>query len=221
MALTNHWPLQDNAATTALDDIVGSGDATLSTGNSSDYSQADGPGTAYPRSILLTNATHRATMTATRNSSTSTFCAWVKFPVSAAGGLKGLVAGINIYILTSGTSSTAGVFDSSAFRTSGYNLTTPGSGWHHLACVSNGTSHRWYVDGVAVGSAITPYTLGTSLTSILGDGFSQGWRSQTADLRLYDTDESANLATIMAEKDSSSGPPRLLMTTHAYMAGQR
>jgi hypothetical protein len=58
------------------------------------------------------------------------------------------------------------------------------------------------VDGSAVGS--TTDTLATTIDTFLGDVFSNGWRSQTADLRVYDSDESANLATIIAEKDLAS-----------------
>lgn len=204
MSLLRQWKLQDNAASTVVVDSTGNGNGTLSAvaGNTSAVSQADGPGTALTRSFLLTNASDYVNCTSFLRGTNTTVCAWVKFPVSTAAGFKALVSGTSlgfVFYLHQDATCQLGVYGSN-FQDSGYVLTTPSSGWHHIACVSVGISHRWHVDGVAVGSAMTD-TLATTIDSFLGDILSNGWRSQTADVRVYDSDESANLATIMAEKN--------------------
>jgi hypothetical protein len=65
----------------------------------------------------------------------------------------------------------------------GLNKTISDLNWHHLVVTYDGSSFKFYVDGVLSGSTNMPGSLASSLaTYIIGNGY---WKGAIDDLRFY------------------------------------
>lgn len=210
MSLIRHWKCQDNAATTAIVDTMGNGNATLQVGNSADLSQVDGPGTAYPRSLLLNGSTHYATFS--NVALTGVFSLFWRCKRSVTTSLDAIFgyASNNEY---------AG-FPADAFGVQ-FNPVGGGSGVGTPPHGATSTAWNSYMLGRASDGKCFLYANGVLRTADFFSGTRAGtgtWSligkhtsgaaylgGYLADLRIYDSDESANAATIHAEKDLPAG----------------
>jgi hypothetical protein len=204
MALVNHWTLQDNAASTVIAAAVGTA-ATLNGGdNTSVLSQADGPGTNYPRSLLFNGVDDAIDMIGDISSypagTAFSVSAWVK-PGSMASDqhVMGTTAsGAGRITLGSAASVIVRLLGATVYT---FNLASgfaAGSWQHLLVTRTAGDSLRAFRDGVesTTGAQATSSTFGPNK---VGRSISTYYSGQIADVRVYNSDESSNVLTIMAE----------------------
>lgn len=211
MSLVQQWKCQDNAASTTVAAAVGS-NGTLDGGdNTSTLSQADGPGTAFPRSLLFNGVDDDVDISAAAFSralgSAFTFCCWFK-ATDATSRMIGRSADTAASV--SMTTNTAFVITLAA----NFTYTVPAIGttlWRHLAITADASNNmRVWIDGVESSTGAQTRTGTFNPTHLMRRSSTFG-DARIADVRLYDSDESASLAAIMAEKDSASSIVPLLM----------
>lgn len=204
MALTQHWPLNDNAASTTVVATVGNNAALLGGDNTSAKSVA-GPGNLATHGFSLNGTDDAIDITGANISFGSgvacSFSAWFK-----------KVAGVLcIFGTTSATSSnsiriTADTTVIVRPASTGLTYTIPNiadGAWHHIL-VTRDTSNNWrvFIDGVesVTGSqaGAAAMTLGNTIARVglVNTDFSDGAFSY---LKVFDSDESANVATLYAE----------------------
>lgn len=239
MALVAHWKLQDNAGSTTVTATVGSnGTAARNTSLTS----TTGPGT------LLTlayngNGTSDYVDVATgntaaiQNKSFATVMAWAKWSgISSARNIIVARTATNVTRLAVQTSGTGAITaggragDGETYQSVTTTSTYDDDTWRHVAAVYDyaADSITIYVDGSSVATTGTPAftasaTSNTATTQMRLASNTSGvefWQGGLADVRIYDSDESANLATIMAEKDTAGGSARLLLANAAYFGRQ-
>lgn len=231
-ALTADWLLQDNAASTTVVAAVGSnGTYTNATNTDSIAGNPDGPGTALTRSFVFDGSNDYVAATtgntaATQNKAFITLTAWFKCSTSDTTGTHPFVwSSVNgntanarnvLLINTSGqieARSRAGDAESVQTKTT-TNSYDDGS-WHHAAAVTNyaGDAITIYVDGVSVAQSGSISFTGTASANTASASVQLGWNNNSGQYfkgrlsrgSIYDSDESANLATIIAEKDTPGG----------------
>lgn len=205
MSLVHHWKCQDNAADTVVAAAVGTAAALVGGDNTSALSAVDGPGTAYPRSLLLDGAADGLDISAAAVSFASgtafTFAAWVKGvtfgapnrPVWGNNGsnlprisLVATAPRVDCLFTSGMTSFTTGAMSTGV--------------WYHLLVTRTaGNSVRVFWDGVESSSGAQAIAQTFAPTRA---GFAQNFfHGYVCDLRVYNSDESANVAAIMAEKN--------------------
>jgi hypothetical protein len=86
-----------------------------------------------------------------------TICGWFTAPLPNTGTWHTLTrSGTNDHHIITDGSLNLGMYDNATggqFRGCGYSLGGLGSGWHHVAAVGSGTTTKFYVNGVAVGTS--------------------------------------------------------------------
>lgn len=213
MSLIQQWKCQDNAASTAVVAAVGN-NGTLSGGdNTSTLSVVDGPGTAFPRSLDLDGSADYVDISGASLSFASgsafSFACWVKYDsVAANEALVGLTGANTSRILAAHI---AGVVRLTAadgvdrnFTFSAFSTGT----WYHLLITRNTSNAvRAFRDGVesSTGSITVAQTFAPAAFGRANTLYHNG---KIDDVRVYNSDESANVAAIMAEKDSATGNRR-------------
>jgi hypothetical protein len=210
VALIHQWKCQDNAASTTVVATVGTNGTLEGGDNTSVLSVVDGPGTALPRSLAFNGTDDRVDIAAASLSFSSgaafTFAAWMKLPSGSAGFLIGLSTASTNRVRTTGTALRLTTNANSDFTTN----TTADGAWHHvLVSRTSGNSVRAFVDGVesSTGALTNSGFWGPNRLAYTGDGYMPG---RLCDVRIYNSDESANVAAIMAEKDTAGGSKLLL-----------
>jgi hypothetical protein len=221
-ALTAHWTLQDNAGNFTVAAAVGSG-GTLEGGSfTSAVSNTPGPSSTLTRYFLLDGTDDYVSATtgntgATQNKAILTLCCWFKVASGDTTGNHRLIFANNGTVLgttrvllginTSGQlacAARAGDGESAQAKTSSssYDDNT----WHHAAAVIDYANDTitLYIDGASVSSTGTISFTGSassntaSLSVYLGKTQSgEFYKGGFADCRIYDSDESANLGSIM------------------------
>lgn len=215
------------AGSTTIADESGNGrTATLQGGdNTSTLQSTDRPGTAGVHSLHLNGTDDHFTLpdlTSLMGDNASVM-AWIKLDVATPAGVGqtglwntgALVAGSGTHHpYTSGV----GYYDSfritsntTASRVDAVNLTAGGTrtNWHHVAITTSPGASGWklWIDGVEI-------TTTTGITGVYYDadrwGFGQSstggffFDGYVWDFRIYNTNEAANLTTIIAEKDTAA-----------------
>jgi hypothetical protein len=235
-ALTAQFKLQDNAADTVVVATVGTNGALTGAGNTSATSVADGPGTLLTRSFLFTTGSDRVDSTTgntgvVQNASVVTLCCWFKTTTGDTTGTHALVyASINasgntrsgLFINSTGNLlcyARAGDAEAAQIKTS--TSAYDDNAWHHAAVVINyaADTTTFYVDGSSVGATGTIAFTGTATPNTGSQHVTMGqantsdtYTGKLADCRYYNSDESANLATIMAEADvATSAVAKILL----------
>lgn len=229
-ALLGQWKLQDNAANSTVVATVGTDGVLTGAGNTSASTGTPGPGTALTRYMLFDPASTFDRVVATtgnaavvRNKAVVTLCCWFKTTTGDTTTTHTLMfASVNgsgnsragLYLNSTGqllcySRSADGDSAQAKLSTSSYD----DGNWHHAAAVIDYAADTCtlYVDGSSVAQSGTiAYSLAASQNTdstnvILGGGSgSEGFKGQLADCRFYDSNESANLAAIIAEKDASA-----------------
>lgn len=229
MTLLAHWKLQDNIESTAISATVGSDGTLTGAGNTSASSNTSGPGTALARCLLFDGVNDyvqaiTGNSTVTRNKSIITLMCWFYATTADTTGNHRLVfssngdaAGttrVSIGINSSGKiTAVARAGDAESGQTKTSSSSYDDGVWHHVAVVYDfaGDSITIYIDGSSVSStgtiaftaSATSNTSALSLT-IASANTSEYFKGRLADVRIYDSDESSNLTTIMSEKDTGS-----------------
>jgi hypothetical protein len=230
MALVGQWigPGFTAAASTTVADESGNGNTgTLAGGdNTNTIASTDRPGTAGTHSLDLDGTNDRVTLAdfAFGGTSSISVMGWCKADTDG----NTLVAqGTEVILRQLGTGGRRADFILNSFttndRATGASNTAPALGtWYHLAGCYDGSTIRVYVDGTQVATATPTGTYANSASSFEIGATAGGtrWNGLVWDVRIYDTDESANLAAIMAEKDSSGGSAALLLANAAYFGRQ-
>jgi len=203
MALTQHWKCDDNAASTAVVATVGTNGTLAGGDNTSAITVVDGPGTALTRSLDLDGTNDTIDISASSISFASgaawSVMAWIKFDalgtnraifgVSAAGTSRVIVLGAGNVVRVSGSADS----DFTVSLTTGV--------WYHVAVTHTaGNATRVFIDGTesSTGSVTKAETFAPTF---IGRANAFRMHGPICDVRVYNSDESANLATIMAEKD--------------------
>ena len=120
-----------------------------------------------------------------------TATAWFKYPLSSIGPtwntlFRGDTPSGDHQVIVQKSTNLLGMYDNNGtnFRSTGFNMTTLSSGWHHITVVGTGTVQNFYIDGVYVGQTDKKST--TNIRSI-GNywGSNQNWGTFD-DVRIYD-----------------------------------
>jgi len=226
MTLLAQWKLQDSAANGTVVATVGS-NANLQNANTNDIDVA-GPGTLLTSGLDFGAANvyiNLGNTSITQNKSILTVCGFFKADTANSGtkyifnSNTGAGAGrLLIYMSSTGflnVQARAGDAESDQVKTTSAEYDD--GNWHHLAVVVNYAADTItiYIDGSSVSStgtiSFTASATGNTASSanyLATAGFAE-FTGALADWRVYDSDESANLATIIAEKDADSTPPLL------------
>lgn len=220
--------LQDNAASTTVVAAIGT-DGTLSgAGNTSASTYTPGPGTYLTRALTFDGTDDKVNATTgnsavLQNKSVATIALWFKTTTGDTTGTHTLmIVGVNggglsrsgLFLNSSGQLlcyGRAGDGESAQVKTS--TNTYDDGNWHHAAAVTDYAADTitLYVDGGSVAASGTISFTGTATANtassniLFGGGVTNEYfKGQLADCRIYDSNESANIAAIMAEANSSS-----------------
>lgn len=199
--LIRHWKCQDNAASTVLLDDTANGNGTLAA-NSSTMSGVTGPGGDYPRALLFNGTSSQATLTAVDLTGTFTLSAWFKRTSTSS---FDFILGNNATTEAFGFAGDALNFylkatHAGAVSTAAHGMTT--TNWNHLVVIrDSGDLVKVYVNGQLLTANLYSGTRsGTTSFNRVGNNFGNAWfAGYLADVRIYDTDESANVAAIYAD----------------------
>ena len=201
MSLTQNWQCQDNAASTTIVASVGT-DASVDGGaNTSTLSVLDGPGSNFPRSLQFSGASYAINISNSLLSFASTvpvsICAWMKFTSLATNQpLMGQGSGTSGRFALNNTPQALTTFTGSDHTWSLPALTT--GVWQHVffsRAASNAV--RVFLSGVesVTGSITIAETFGPNYAGKYGNTRLNG---KICDIRVYNSDESANVVAIMA-----------------------
>lgn len=214
MALVQQWKCQDNAASTTVVATVGTNGVLEGGDNTSTISVVDGPGTAFPRSLDLNGTDDVIDVSGSSLSFASgtafSFAWWFKFDALGANRALMGVTGANTSrcIWNQGTNN-FDVSGSSGTSSFAFSALTTGVWYHVLLTRTAGNSVRCFLDAVeSVTGAIS--IAQTFAPTRIGRANTLRHNGRICDVRVYDSDESANVATIMAEKDAAGGSKLLL-----------
>lgn len=210
MALVAQWKMQDNAASTTVVATVGTNAALLGGDNTSVLSVSGGPGTAIPLALDLDGTADYIDISGSSLSYATTvpwtFCGW--FKADALGSNRPLWGQDGASPQRAFTNSTG--TNLTVTGTAGNSIFTFASAistgtWYHIAVTrSAANAVRVFVDGVeSTTGAIT--VAQTFSFPRIGRSTTTYWSGPIADVRVYNSDESLNLAAIMAEKNTSGG----------------
>jgi hypothetical protein len=211
LAQVQQWNLQDNAASTTIVAAVGT-NGTLVGGDNTSVKSTTGPGGSYPLGLDLNGTDDGIDVSGSSMlfavDTAWAVSVWVKtdgatFPIMAR------PASNNPAILK--TSDTAIQVRNSAGTA--YNFTVPSIGtsaWrHYLVTKTAGNSLRVFVDGtesstgaVTMAGNFNPETIGYR-NGTFGDG-------QVSGVKVFNTDQAANVATLYAEGSASNVVPIII-----------
>lgn len=237
------WQLQDNAASTTVIATVGTNGTLTNAGNTSASSSTPGPGTALTRFLTFDGTDDYVACTtgnaaALKNKSFATLCGWIKLStadttaaahrvvyLSTNLGAGSTRAGIHVNA-TGQIIAQARAGDGESLQTKTSTNSYDDNSWHHVAAVYDyaGDSITIYVDGTSVAQTGTISFTATATSNAdsiavnLATDVGNYYKGAIADCRVYDSDESANFATIIAEKDSSSTIVPLLQRMQLNMS---
>lgn len=205
MAIVQHWKLQDNAADTTVVATVGTNGTLAGGDNTSTISVVDGPGTAFTRSLDLngTNDTIDISSSSISFASGSEWSLSAWFKVDAFGANRSLIGNSAATTNLIQLQSTANAFR--VTLSSGDNdfaVPTISTGtWNHvLVSRTTGNAVRLFLNGTesSTGSITIAQTFAPTF---IGRANAFRWDGKVCDVRIYDSDESANVGTIIAQKD--------------------
>lgn len=199
MAVTAFWKLDDNAASTTVVATTGS-NGTLGGGDNTADKAAAGPGGSVASSFLLNGVDDKVTISGINIASGSAGSFECFFKVGTLG------TNMSFLGVESSTAARLSIFSDTVIRVRPLNtdmdFTVPslGTAWHHLL-VTKTTGNVWrvFIDGVesstsgiTTAQAWAPTRIGVGSGSVS----SQWWNGNLAWYRFYDSDESANAATL-------------------------
>jgi hypothetical protein len=201
MALIQHWKLDDNAASTTVVATVGT-NGTLLGGDNTSAKTVAGPGGSITSGFDL-NGTDDAVDISGAGISFATSTAfsvsfWAKFDLST-GRMVGNSSALTVNRVAKSADTTIIVANSAGTNVS-FTVASLGTTiWRHvLVTRTTGNSVRVFVDGVESSSGAQSMT-GTFAPNRLGVQGSTFHDGKLAQVKIFDSDESANVATLYAE----------------------
>lgn len=204
MALIHHWPLSDNAASTTVAATVGT-NATANT--NTDTLTTAGPGGQIAAGFDFDGTAEEVDISAASvsfasGSAFSVSC-WVEFD-AATGRFVG-ISGAAIHRVAK-TSDTVIQVQSS---TTTLSFSVPSLGttlWHHVLVTRDASNNcRLFVDGAESSSGAQSLP-GTFAPTRLARSNTSYFDGKIAGVKIFDTDESANVAALYAEGTFSAKP---------------
>jgi hypothetical protein len=221
-AVTQHWKLDDNAASTTVVATVGT-NGTLEGGDNTSAKTTAGPGGSITAALDF-NGTDDAIDISGASISVASGAAfsvsmWVKFDVDPAASGARLLGNSGA---TTNNSIRVGIVDTqilARINNADLSFTVPALGstnWHHvLLTKTTGNSFRLFIDGTesstgALSSANTfsPNRIGRS-SAVFSD-------AKFAQVKIFNSDESANVATLYAE-GTGGGASAIPLLMHMRM----
>lgn len=201
MALIQHWKCQDNAASTVVVADVGTNGTLVGGDNTSDKATT-GPGTALTSAFDMNGSDDLVDISAASISFVSgefTFAAWINLDATTVQGVFGISGSNNSTLRIA--SSTSFLFRTGVNSTFAVPEMSTGTWYHLLLSRSAAGNVRLFLDGVesSTGALANDTTFAPTRFANQNAAFLNG---RICDVRVYDSDESANVATIMAEKDA-------------------
>lgn len=204
-ALTQHWELDDNAASTTVVATVGTNVALAGGDNTSVVHSTDAPGNLITASFDLDGSADyldTSTLISRALNNAYSLSLWVKFDSVTSQPIFGRVDNAN-HRMTLANSTTIEVRGTSTLT---YTISAVSTGvWYNILLTFDASNNcRVFVNGTEsptgsqVGTGISSLVIGKSLSSFL-DG-------HVAWVKRFDSDESANAGTIHAEGVSSGSP---------------
>jgi hypothetical protein len=205
MALTQRWKCDDNAASTTVIATTGTNGTLAGGDNTSAITVVDGPGTALTRSLDLDGTNDTIDISASSISFASgaawSISAWVKVDAFSSNlailGLSGATTN-RIQLQAAGTP----VRVSLSSGDTDFTVSAVSTGaWHHvLVTHSAANALRVFLNGTESSTGAVTVAQ-TFAPTFIGRANAFRWNGKVCDVRVYDSDESANVATIMAEKN--------------------
>ena len=220
MTLLAQWKLQDNAASTTVAATVGSNGTLVGGDNTSVLFAAGGagPGTALAGCLKFNGTDDAVNISSTALTGQFTFAWWQKraTTTSTEAAFGNSAVAVYVAIASNTTAMNIILISGGSTYTPAHGVTT--TNWNHYALTRDASNIvKFYVNGSLVNSNVGAGAVsGTVTVDRLGRrtvGFAS---SYFADLRLYDSDESANIAAIVAEKDSSGSAALLFATNDRF-----
>jgi hypothetical protein len=206
MALIQHWKLDDNAASTTVVATVGTNGTLEGGDNTSVKHSATGPGTAITSSFDLNGTDDAIDISGASLSfaagSAFSLSFWAKWD-AATGRVFGAVGANTNRVIKS--SATAFILNASGAANT---FTVPSmdtTSWYHvLVTRTTGDAIRLFLDGVesSTGSITVAQTFAPTRIGLSNATYNDG---KLAWVKVFDSDESANVATLFAEKDAAGG----------------
>lgn len=196
MSLIHHWKLDDNAASTTVVATVGT-NATLQGGDNTQDKSVAGPGGSITLGLDLNGIDDFVQCSAITLSVPWSVSVWVKF--NSGVGIQYVAGRDNTSpYIRKNTDTSIGVRQNSG-SVRNFDVPSLGDDWHHMLVICDGTNSRVFIDGTE------------SSTGPQSHNFAYAWRDIgsyasgnfadicVAQCKLFDSDESANVAALFAE----------------------
>lgn len=222
VALVQHWKCDDNAASTTIVATVGT-NATLQGGDNTSAKSVAGPGGTITAGLLLNGTDDHIDISASSVSfaDNAAFSANIWFKRSGTiARLIGTDNSANSRVLV--LNDTTIRFLNAAGVNADYTVPSMGTAWHHLlATRTAGESARVFLDGTESSTGAQTVDGAMPFDSIgqQANLFTNGFA--VAQVKLFDSDESANVAALYAEgvASASAFPVHYYQQMNAMMGG--
>lgn len=204
------YPLSDNAANTVVDNTIGA-DAALVGGDNTSVVHTTGPGGTITSGFLLNGVDDRIDISASSisfaDAAAFSVSGWIKCTSApTADCIMGTSAATQPCLFAEGDTSIR--YRTSASADVTFTVPALGTTWHHvLVTRTTGNSMRVFVDGVesvsgaqTAGGTFAPNRIGRN-----SDGGTH-FNGSMAQFKVYNSDESANVAALYAEGVSAINP---------------
>ena len=201
--LESYWPCNDNAASTVVDDIVGTNDGTLTGAGNTSASTVSGPGGRLSRGLSLdfTNDNIALGTAIDRGASSPTLTASLWFNPASLTGTRYLMGRVGSPVRYVAITSATNILVSTSASTNNYTVPTMSAGkWYHLAITraADLTCRCWFngaessTGGLSLGSNFSISEWGRGHPGFFGGSLS-GLRFYTREL------VAADIADLYAE----------------------
>jgi hypothetical protein len=209
MALLHHWKLDDNAASTTVVATVGTNASLLGGENTNTKQAGTGPGGLINSSFALDGIDDQIDISAAAFSRATTlpwsYSVWFKMNTIGAHGLIGVQSSSNSRVITQLDTQILVRITTSVF----FDVPTMSTGvWYHLLVTKNSSNQlRLFLNGTESTTGALAGGTSTFSPNRLGNGSLGGaWiDGSLAWAKLFNTDESSNVATLYAEGVSAGG----------------
>lgn len=209
-AITGQWNCDDNAASTTIVATVGN-NAALAGGDNTEDKDTTGPGGDYTGGLLMNGTDDyidtSGTSTGVLDTEAYSVSMWVKFSTTPSNeGLIGAAAAANNPRLRMSDADTVEVTsDTGTIFTYDFGASVGTSAYHHILLTRNtSNSLRVFIDGVesSTGAQTVPGNISYGYFGRRNANYAD---AAFSGIKIFDTDESTNVATLYAEGQDHAG----------------